>query len=110
MANEYKIGQILTFTQDTELQKVFGDTEIVKKGSRIIIGADKLAHHLNNGNIQPLQKDDIVSGYDADGIAEYITLILKSRFPIKEMLEDYDMSENDFKNEIISALDEIGLC
>lgn len=105
----YKIGQILTSTKDVAVKKALSnETVIIPKGNKIIIGPDKLAHHLRNGMVQPLCKDDTVEGYDAEGLAEYLLLILKAHFPIAEMLEDYDLEEKELKDEIEYALDDIG--
>jgi hypothetical protein len=71
-----------------------------------MIGADKLAHHFGTGIIQPLQDGDEVSGYDTDGIAKAITYHLGAMFPLKEIFEDYDIDDKDFKDEIEFALSE----
>ena len=75
----------------------------------MIIGADKLAYHIRDGMIQPIAKNIKVDGYDAEGFAEYLMIYLKNRYPLEEFFEDYDIDENDFKEEIEFALDEIGL-
>ena len=36
-------------------------------------------------------------------------IYLKNRYPLEEFFEDYDIDENDFKEEIEFALNEIGL-
>lgn len=105
----YKIGQILTMTEDRKVEKVLsGEKVIVPKGSKIIIGADNLAHHFRDGSIQPLAKTDKVEGYDVAGLAEYLLKILESHFPIREMAEDYGIIRDDMLDEIELALDEIG--
>lgn len=107
---EYKIGQILTISENVEMKKALSDKpEIVKKGTEIIIGADGLAHHIFSGNIQPISKDSVIKGYDSEGIAAYITKILSRKFPLDEMLEDYDINKSDFRDEIEYLLDEIGM-
>ena len=61
---EYKIGQIITSNEDVEIEKVLsGEKVIIPKGNKIIIGADKFAHHIKTGMIQPLQNDSEVKGY-----------------------------------------------
>ena len=61
---KYKIGQILTSNQDVEVEKALsGEKVVIPKGNKIIIGADKLAHHLRTGMIQPLGTAE-VEGYD----------------------------------------------
>ncbi|MCD7996477.1 MAG: hypothetical protein LUH21_04505 [Clostridiales bacterium] len=105
---EYKIGQILTFSQDVEIEKALsGEKVIIPKGNKIIIGADKLAHHISTGMIQPLPEGTEVRGYDCEGIAEYIFTCLRCHLPLGEMMEDYDLSKKDVIDEIEYALEEI---
>ena len=106
---EYKIGQILTSKEDLEVEKALsGEKVIVPKGNKIIIGADKFAHHIRNGMIQPLQEGSEVKGYDASGIAEYLYIYLRNHFEIDDMLENYDDTKERFIEEIEYALEEIG--
>lgn len=105
----YKIGQILTTTDGRECERALsGEKVIIPKGSKIIIGADNLAHHLRDGSIQPLAKSDTVEGYDTEGLAEYLLKVLESRFPIREMVEDYGIIRDDLLGELEYALDDIG--
>jgi hypothetical protein len=107
MSKKYKIGEILVTKEDVELTSALSEKKtIVRKGTRIMIGADKLAHHFGTGIIQPLQDGDDVSGYDTEGIANAIIYHLGARFPLKEMFEDYDIDEEDFKDEIDFVLSE----
>lgn len=104
----YKIGQILTATQDMEVEKALSEEKvIIPKGTKVIVGPDSLAHHIHTGMMQPLG-DAEVKGYDTEGLAEYITIALKAHFPIAEMLEEYDIDEQMLKDEIEYALDDIG--
>lgn len=106
---KYKIGQILTATENLEVEKALsGEKVIIPKGSKVIIGADKLAHHFRDGAIQPLAESDTVEGYDTEGLAEYLLKVLESHFPIREMAEDYGIIRDDLLDEIECALDEIG--
>lgn len=106
---EYKVGQILTSKEDVEVEKALsGEKVIIPKGNKIIIGADKLAHHIRNGILQPLPEDSEVNGYDASGIAEYLYIYLRNHFEIDEMLEGYDDTKERFMEEIEYALEEIG--
>lgn len=106
---EYKIGQIITSNEDVEIEKVLsGEKVIIPKGNKIIIGADKFAHHIKTGMIQPLQNDSEVKGYDTEGIAEFLFMWLRSHLPIEEMLENYDYTKEDLKEELEWALEEIG--
>lgn len=108
---KYKIGQILTSNTETVIEKALtGEKVTIPKGNKIIIGADKLAHHIKDGCIQPLSDEIEVSGYDPHGIAEYLYIWLRNKFPIDEMIEEYDDTEDRFVDEIEYALDEIGVC
>ena len=105
----YKIGQILTSNCDVEVKKtISGEKVTVPKGTKIIIGADKLAYHLKNGMIQPLGENIEVKGYDTKGLAKFIFSWISRCYPIDEMFEDYEVDEKEFISEIEYALDEIG--
>ena len=105
----YKIGEILTSDCDVEVERaISGEKVVIPKGNKIIIGADKFAHHIRNGMIQPLPEDAEVKGYDAAGIAEYVYIYARNHFAIDEMLEYYEETPADFIREIEFALDEIG--
>ena len=105
---EDKIGQILISNRDTVVERaISGEKVIIPKGNRIIIGADKLAHH-RDGTMQPLG-DAEVKGYDTKGLASYLLTSLKDHFPINEMLEGYDIDEKELLDEIEYALEDIGM-
>ena len=105
----YKIGQILTSNRDIEVEReLSGKKVIIPKGNKIIIGADKLAHHMMNGMIQPLSENIEVKGYDTNGISEFIFSWISRFYPIDEMFEDYEVDKKEFVSEIECALDEIG--
>ena len=82
----------------------------IPEGEKIIIGADKLAHHISSGMISPIGEASTVEGHNAEGIAKYICLFLRSHlaFDLDEMLEGYDLTMNDLAYEIQYALEEIG--
>ena len=108
---KYKIGQILTSNRDVEVEKALsGEKVVIPKGNRIIIGADKLAHHIRDGMIQPLADGSEVEGYDDTGIAEYIFICLKAHLPIDDWMEEYGISKDEIVEEIECALDDIGMC
>lgn len=106
----FKIGQIVTANQDVELERVIsGEKLTIPKGSKVIVGADKLVHHFVYPNmIQPISKVVQIEGYDADGLATYLFHQLKYQFPIEEFCNDYDISERSFCDEIAYQLREIG--
>ena len=97
----YKIGEMLIVSADVELYKGFsGDKTLVKKGTKIWIGADNLAHY-QDGTIQCLSEDSTVKGYDTKGIAERILLQLKADFPF---------DGTSVRDSIEYALEELGIC
>ncbi len=105
----YKIGQILTSNRDIEVEReLSGEKVIIPKGNKIIIGADKLAHHMMNGMIQPLSENIEVKGYDTNGISEFIFKWMSNQLPLIEMLEYCEVDKEEFRYEIESALKEIG--
>lgn len=107
----FKYGQLMVSNQDIVIEKVLsGDKVTIPKGSRVVVGFDGLAHHLDNGFIQPFAKNCILAGFSSSGIIEVIQNCLFSHFPIKEMCEDYEIDPDDIRKELIYALDEIGLC
>ena len=110
---KYNIGQMLTLSKDVELQGMLSDSKKVKKkGTKLFIGADKklpMAMFLD-GDINLLDKENTeIDGYSVDGLSEYIYIWLENRFPIGEMLEDYDGTKKEFKEVIADALEELGM-
>ena len=104
----YNVGQILTAKEDVELEGVLGTKKTVKKGTKIYIGADNLAHH-KDGTIQPLGENTEVKGYSVNGLADFIWLYIRNYTPIDEnVLEDYDETPDCVKDAIIDALEELG--
>lgn len=105
---DYKIGQMLTASKDIELEGFLGNKKVVKKGTKIWIGADKFAHY-QDGSIQCLSEDSTVKGYDTEGIAERIFLQLSAHFPLEDFCEEYEVDSEDIKEAIEWALDELGM-
>ncbi|MBQ8218561.1 MAG: hypothetical protein IJZ79_02325 [Bacilli bacterium] len=106
---KYKVGQILVSTEDVEVEKALsGEKVVIPKGNKIIVGPDKLAHHIRTGMKQQMPEDAEIDGYDANGLASYLYLYLRNHFEIDEMLEGYDDTKENFIEEIEFALEEIG--
>lgn len=106
---QWKVGQIITSTHEAEIETgLLGKKVKIPAGNKIIIGADNLAHHICSGIIQPISGRIKICGYDAGGLAEYLFFYLKNKYPMEEIFEDYDIEEGDFKDELQSALEEIG--
>ena len=110
----FKVGEMMTLYADVELKDFLGNKTLAKKGTKIWIGADSLAHY-QNGSIQPLPENVTVKGYDDRGITERIFAQLKTDLPLAEMCEEYKDEDGvgigeDIKESIQHALDELGIC
>lgn len=108
---EYKIGEVFKISEDVELKTaITNEPKLIKKGTKIVIGADRLAHHVYSGIIQPLEKDSIVKGYNSYGIAKVICMILEHDFSLSDMLSDNSIDEDDFIESIAECLsDRLGM-
>lgn len=115
MADKYKIGDILTAKEDYEVTTGFRATKrTIRKGSQIMIGADKFAYHMNSDMIQPLGEDMEIEGYNADGLAEFIYRFVCSNYPLGELFreygEEFEVDSEGVKTAIADALTTIGMC
>lgn len=106
---DYKIGEMLRVSADVELKDFLGDETLVKKGTKIWIGADNLAHY-QDGTIQCLSEDSTVKGYSTKGITEKILLQLKADLPLDEMCEGHEVDRGDIRDSIEYALEQLGIC
>lgn len=105
------IGDVFEVTETYNGKSVLSNEKVtIPEGEKIIIGADKLAHHISSGMISPIGEASTVEGHNAEGIAKYICLFLRSHlaFDLDEMLEGYDFTMNELADEIQYALEEIG--
>ena len=97
------------------LKDFFGGKKFIKKGTKIWIGADHLAHY-QDGSIQRLADDSTVKGYDDRGITEKIFAQLKTDLPLDEFCMEHKdedgigICSEDIKESIQYALDELGIC
>ena len=110
----FKVGEMMTLYANVELKDFLGNKTLAKKGTKIWIGADNLAHY-QNGSIQSLPENVTVKGYDDRGITERIFTQLKTDLPLVEMCKEYKDEDGvgigeDIKESIQYALDELGLC
>ena len=113
----FKVGEMMTLYANVELKDFLGNKTLEKKGTRIWIGADGLAHY-QNGSIQSLPENVTIKGYDDRGITERIFTQLKTDFPFLEEFcikyKDKDgiriISSEDIKESIKYALYELGIC
>lgn len=105
----YNIGQVLTAQRDIEFEKAFGEKEIVKKGTKVYVGADNFVHY-SNGDIQNLDKNAEVKGYSVSGLADFIWMYIQRWTNIdEEVLEIHNETMDSVKEAIIDALEELGM-
>lgn len=109
--NNYKIynmGQVLIANKDVEIERCLGTKDIIKKGTKVYIGADKMARH-KDGTIQPLGDNVEVKGYSVSGLADFIWLYIRNFTPIdEEALGYYEETSDCVKLVIMDALEELG--
>lgn len=105
-----KIGQEIIMTQDFEIETAICEKKLlVKKGDKAYIDSKGFVHYVSGdarGKIQGI-KDVQLKGYDTENIAKLIYDRLRSRYYIKDFLQDYDISKEDFISEIDWVLSEI---
>lgn len=107
--NIYNIGQVLTVNKDIEAEMCFGEKQIIKKGTKVYIGADNFAH-FKDGTIQPLGDNTEIKGYSVSGLADFIWRYIRNNTSINEdILEYFDESPNCVKEAIMDALEELGM-
>ena len=104
----WRMGEILVAQVDIVQQTATGEKELIKAGSKGIIGVDKLLHHYN-GRISRFGDDVEIKGYCGSGIAQYLYDYLSNKLPLAEMLETYEITPENFMDEITFLLDEIGI-
>ena len=105
----YNIGQVITANRDIEIERYLGTKDIIKKGTKIYIGADNFAHH-NDGTIRPLWDYTKVNGHSVNGLAEFIWLYIRNNTPVDEdLLKEYDETSDCIKEAIMDALEELGM-
>lgn len=102
-----KIGQIIKVPRDYELEGYFGTTRTIKASTQAWIGIDGTIRHLNGTIETPADGEFKVSGYDNEGLAQRILWQLKKDLPLREILEDYELTEKDVTDAIEWALDDI---
>jgi hypothetical protein len=109
---KYNIGQMIVTSSDKEYGSFFSDEKkMVKKGTKVFVSADKNWPSViyENADIQPLPEGAEIEGYSTVGISEWLYSWLRRSIPLKDMLEDYDVSKDAFLEEIQTALEELGM-
>lgn len=82
--------------------------DVIKKGTKIYIGADKLVHY-TDGTIQPLGDNMEIKGYSVTGLADFIWTYIRTFTPVDEhYLKEYEETPKCIKNAIMDALETLG--
>ena len=107
---KFKIGQEIEVTEDFELiGGLSGDKIEVKKGDTGFIDSNGSIHYQTGkarGKIHKLT-DAEIKGYDTGNIAKIAYKYLERHFNIREYLEDYEIEEAEFIDELDYILSEI---
>jgi len=105
-----RIGQEITSTHDFEIElSLSGKTLLVKEGDKGFVDSNGNIHYTTGearGKIQHLN-DTEIKGYDHENIAKMLFRRLNNQFNLKESLDDYDVSEKDFLEELEDILSDI---
>lgn len=97
------IGQIIELIADFEVKGYSGKVTIPKGSTFQVLSGNTIA--FNDGKLMVMPVDLEIDGYSAKGISKTIFRNLNNSFPLDEMLDDFDIKENDFEQEIINALE-----
>jgi hypothetical protein len=105
----YNIGQKFVLKEDKEVEGCFGTKHILKKGSEMFVTADIERPQViyMNGNIQFLPDDTEIKGYSVSGLSEWMYNYVYRRLPIRDMMEDYEVSKKEIIETIEEALEEL---
>lgn len=109
--DKYNIGQQVEFMQDMEVNSGFGDKSTIRKGTKAWVTASKNypSLYFNGGKEFLLNRDNTeLVGYSAKGLAQFIFNYLSIWLPMDDMMEDYEVTEEEFKQKIEEALEELG--
>jgi len=103
MGNIMVAREDLTTSEEDSTKKV-----IIPKGSKAIVGFDNRLY-LFNGSSFGLDESVEISGYSANGLAEYIYDRMSHKIPLDEMLESYEISKDNFTAALAFTLTDIGM-
>lgn len=88
----YEIGQVLTAKRDLEVVlDISGETVKIPKGTKAIVRSDRNVFHPKIRLIRPLAANAELSGYDNQGIAEYLADYYCSATLLDEILNKDEM-------------------
>lgn len=107
-----KIGQVLTCQDEYIIKSPLSDTEIVvKPGDTCIVRSDKTVSYKSGnarGKIQSLSDEHFeIDGYDFKNIVSEIVDALKYYIPFSDMMDDYDVTEEEVRDAILEPLEDL---
>lgn len=101
-----KIGEEIKFKEGFEIESFGGKKKIVKEGDRGVITKHGVVKYLSGdakGMLQKIEELE-VKGCDHENIVNMIFNRLNSAFNLRDMLEQEDIEEKEFKEEIEDLL------
>lgn len=109
---ELKYGQEITITKDINGTTLFGDEPYcIKRGTKGYVNSSKMLHITtgeHSGNEIRLSDEYRVSGHDIENISRLVVAgILYSCSPIRDILEDYEISEESITEVVMEVLEEV---
>lgn len=103
--SKYHLGEVVDITADFfSTVDETNEKVLIEKGSRFIVGADKCGHYFEQPFRQKLPAFTRVSGYDPEGLAEYVSFSLCNEFDMENILSKSDKKPEDMQNIIAIAL------
>lgn len=107
----YKIGEEISFSEEFEIESALSGNKLtVKAGDKGYLDSRGNIHYTTGqarGKIQSMKNEIEVKGYHYENIARMIFKRLDNQYRISEFLDDYDISMNDFRDEIEDVLSDI---
>ena len=109
---KYNVGQMIVTSGDREYETALsGEKKQIKKGTKVFVTADKKWPSVvyQNMDIQPLPADAEIEGYSTVGISEWLYCWLCKNINLDDMLGDYDVSKEEFREAVQDAFEELGM-
>lgn len=107
----YKYCSLLEANQDFDVEATDGKVFHIDCGEKIIVGFDKLLHHLNKPLVEGIDEAEIeVDGVSSRGLSEYLFRCLDNVFDLMTLLNrGKEVTEDTVVDTIVAALYNIGL-
>lgn len=106
---ELLTGQKIVLSEDVQFKEMLSDKPfILKKGKELFVKADDNKYLTDVAGMMYPFKFKKKKGYYVKGITDYIYTFLELRFPFNDICEEYEIEENEIKDCIQCALEELG--